>query len=484
MFEEFYMNLKNEKVFIHSECGMSFQFIDNSILPDYYKNVINKLRTINSNITIFGFCVSSLDELSSKSKILFMYKNVLYLNMDQHTLKNKISKTTDLKFVVPYNNDNYFYYITQKVKKFGACIFENEKKSDGANTIIKYKCHDGHITNKTIKAIHNNPDKCMMCAGIPPLTQENASSVVAEKCKEKNLEFTPFTYINISTKINLYCKIHDYSWVSVYNNIRNDGFGCKYCASAKNSMLRKPKNPQQEIEKICVENGYKLVEPFVYTNQTTVIHLMCDKHPIPHTWKTAYASLVYSKTKCNLCQTHKSSRANIINKEERKAQVQAKSLKNDWVLKDFEFGGSVCRNIHLECHKHSRVHKWTTTYHHYIVRDQGCAACNNGHTQQYAYINTILDNDLPVALKYGIEKQKGTRVKTQNRKSLFKVQSLYVYVFQSVEQCKNAEKECKKIFGKGILSKREMCDGYTETTTILNLGKIIEIYEKWGGVKQ
>ena len=107
-----------------------------------------------------------------------------------------------------------------------------------------------------------------------------------------------------------------------------------------------------------------------------------------------------------------------------------------------------------------------------------------GKSQQYAYINSILDNNLLVALKYGIEKQKGKRVNQQNKKSLFTVESLCVYCFPTVEQCKDAERECKKLFGNGFLTKEEMPDGYTETTTIANLEKIISIYEKWGGVKQ
>ncbi|MED6536177.1 hypothetical protein VWJ25_05915, partial [Escherichia coli O157] len=107
-----------------------------------------------------------------------------------------------------------------------------------------------------------------------------------------------------------------------------------------------------------------------------------------------------------------------------------------------------------------------------------------GYSQQYAYVNIISDNDLPIALKYGIEKQKGKRVKQQNKKSLFKVKLICVYSFPTVINCKEAEKECKRLFGNGILSKKEMPDGYTETTTITNLEKILSIYEKWGGVKQ
>ena len=107
-----------------------------------------------------------------------------------------------------------------------------------------------------------------------------------------------------------------------------------------------------------------------------------------------------------------------------------------------------------------------------------------GHSQQYAYIHYILDSNLPVAVKYGIETYIGRRVKQQNKKSIFDVQPMCVYFFESVRACKDAEKECKTLFGNGVLTKKEMTDGYSETTSIGNIDKIISIYEKWGGVKQ
>lgn len=124
---------------------------------------------------------------------------------------------------------------------------------------------------------------------------------------------------------------------------------------------------------------------------------------------------------------------------------------------------------------------WQTPASHLCGSGHPLAA---GHSQQYAYIHNILDGDLSVALKYGIEKQKGKRVMQQNKKSLFKIESLHTYFFTSVFECKEAEKECKKLFGKGVLTKQEMPDGYTETTTPNNIDKIIAIYEKWGGVKK
>lgn len=118
-----------------------------------------------------------------------------------------------------------------------------------------------------------------------------------------------------------------------------------------------------------------------------------------------------------------------------------------------------------------------------ISQFQSCPRCGR-QNQQYAYINSIeLDNNI-IALKYGIENTPNKRVKKQNYSSIYNVKTLYLYHFNTVDDCKSAENECKKLFGKGILSKKEMPDGYTETTSTANIDKIIDIYEKWGGIKQ
>jgi hypothetical protein len=51
-----------------------------------------------------------------------------------------------------------------------------------------------------------------------------------------------------------------------------------------------------------------------------------------------------------------------------------------------------------------------------------------------------------------------------------------------VEQCKKAERECKKELETGVVLKRDMPDGYSETTWAYNIGKVKDIYERNGGV--
>ena len=90
--------------------------------------------------------------------------------------------------------------------------------------------------------------------------------------------------------------------------------------------------------------------------------------------------------------------------------------------------------------------------------------------------------ELFVAIKFGVAKDSVKRTKQQNLKSSYEVSNHQTYEFPTVQQCKKAERECKMELERGVVLKRDMPDGYTETTWVYNLDKIIEIYERNGGI--
>lgn len=113
---------------------------------------------------------------------------------------------------------------------------------------------------------------------------------------------------------------------------------------------------------------------------------------------------------------------------------------------------------------------------------QSCGCSNQ--RQQEAYINWIVDGDSKVAIKFGIARDSKRRVEQQNSKSAYLVIQYQVYKFPDVASCKKAERECKKELECGILLKRDMPDGWSETTWVYNLNKIEDIYRNYGGVLQ
>lgn len=109
----------------------------------------------------------------------------------------------------------------------------------------------------------------------------------------------------------------------------------------------------------------------------------------------------------------------------------------------------------------------------------GCSV----HSQRQAYMNLIIDCGTVLALKFGIARNSNIRVTQQNSKSIYTIINHSIYDFQDVSSCKAAERECKQTLDCGVINKQEMQDGWTETTSLVNIIKIIEIYENHGGVR-
>lgn len=110
-----------------------------------------------------------------------------------------------------------------------------------------------------------------------------------------------------------------------------------------------------------------------------------------------------------------------------------------------------------------------------------CACCKQ--RQQECYINWLIDDhDTVIGIKFGIARDSTQRVKQQDSKSIYIIRQHSVHTFSDVASCKKAERECRQELECGIVLKRDMPDGYTETTWVYNLEKIIEIYERNGGV--
>ena len=132
--------------------------------------------------------------------------------------------------------------------------------------------------------------------------------------------------------------------------------------------------------------------------------------------------------------------------------------------------------VEIICKEHGSFYQ--SPNHH--LRGDGCPICA-GHTQRQAYIHSVWDVDVVVAIKLGIAKNWFLRLKKLNQKSPTKLINIGVWEFKTVKACKSAEKECKGILKTGVLSAREMKNGWTETVSVLDLEKVIAIYEKHGG---
>lgn len=101
-------------------------------------------------------------------------------------------------------------------------------------------------------------------------------------------------------------------------------------------------------------------------------------------------------------------------------------------------------------------------------------------TQKQAYIKVLEEQGLPVALKFGISKD-GLSRSFQGCK--FSIINFGVWQFKTKSLCLQAEKECLDKLVCGVVDKKLMPNGFSETTSLINLEAIVQIYKKFGGIK-
>lgn len=219
----------------------------------------------------------------------------------------------------------------------------------------------------------------------------------------------------------------------------------------------------------------------VWTGNATKIKMLCEKHG---EWDTGNInSLLSSSRGCPACK------AVIIqlNKTKSDAEMIQSFLLSKQFHPDTKFWRSDRKNVKghtaywfVSCPECGEQGESFSGDLQCGKRPCGCSK----QRQKQGYINFLMDGETLVAIKFGIANNSDRRIKEQIRNNTLSIINKFVYLFPSVTSCKKAERECKQELQCGILSLVEMPDGYTETTWVYNLEKIIEIYERNGGTQQ
>ncbi|QOE32525.1 hypothetical protein CPT_Muenster_353 [Klebsiella phage Muenster] len=304
------------------------------------------------------------------------------------------------------------------------------------------------------------------------ITQFDAENNVNLKCIEKNYNFKPFIYIGSKeTMLNLICHCGNEWCTTSYNSFISGNKGCPECGKKSDSLKLSQEKAEEGVKAKCIQKNYTY-KSFVYVNNKTRIPVKCH---CGNEWNPTYNDFVDGDYGCRKCAGTKK-----ITQEEAEYNIKQKCLERNYSFQSFNYVNNKT-GVPLICHC---GHEWKSAYNDFITGNRGCPKCA-GKEQHYSYIHLVLDpsNDSILGLKYGIETIKNNRHKKQNRLSYYTIKPYFTFYFESSEDCKKAEKQCKKIF-KPIFTKEELPDGYTETTIEDNLDKIISIYEKWGGIKQ
>lgn len=248
-----------------------------------------------------------------------------------------------------------------------------------------------------------------------------------------------------------------------------------------------PKWSREQYAMLCSRKAKELGYKFLgfageWKGQKTKVILSCDKHM---EWNTGNISnLIHMKHGCPQCGIE--------------ANIEASTKPDDVMIASFHESGGFHQDTKFWRSKRLNIDSKKVYWH------MSCPECNemgeslSGNLQkgsrpcacsqmrqQECYINLLIDEyGSTVAVKFGIANNSKQRMNQQSSKCVYTIKQHSVYAFTDVASCKKAERECLQELECGVVLKRDMSDGYTETTWVYNLEKIIEIYERNGGIKK
>lgn len=328
------------------------------------------------------------------------------------------------------------------------------------------------------------------CSFNPKLT-EAQSVVIAKRAAEKRgYSFLGWVggFNGVHTKCHLICHEHG-EWKSTSLGNLRAGKGCIGCANAK-MRLSTLRDNASHIEEFMstgkflagtrfwregrATGRWSYICPKCSNDEYVVAGLCCGK------FSAAVGHLKSGRLSCRCSPAYRWTQ------EQREHQIKNEMVqRSDKEPPNFKFVGWKSRNGYtnsesgfiFSCSRHGDQ---VVSVANFLYRHQGCPLCA-GKNQQQCYLHQVKDNGVPVALKLGIARDWQGRLRGQNMKNLFQAQNIGVWEFENVDDCKSAERECKQTLKTGVLSSREMKDGWTETVSTLDLDKVIAIYEKHGG---
>lgn len=110
----------------------------------------------------------------------------------------------------------------------------------------------------------------------------------------------------------------------------------------------------------------------------------------------------------------------------------------------------------------------------------GCS-CSKINTV-YCYLFNITSQNTKCH-KFGISSNPLKRAKDQGKNTLFNIKIDGVWKFPDIRSCRCAEKEVKRSVPRYYLNQEQYGDGWTETIDSSHIDEVINIYEKYGGIK-
>ncbi|QHR73816.1 endonuclease [Escherichia phage alia] len=355
----------------------------------------------------------------------------------------------------------------------------------GVRTKIRIICPKHGEWNTTNIISFRNGHGCPTCASNKPLTWETELPILEEIAQKKGYQVLGYVgeWKRNKTKLDLLCHC-GYKWDTTSINSFKRGSGCPLCGY-KNTGKSQTISDDQHIADFFSTGVFP--EGTIFTNTGArgkgcghIIWMV--ECPVCSHDEYVQAGVCdgkfYSKG-YNLKRGHMPCRCGNYHYTEDqitykvRKEVESKGyIWVGWISKPSAKG-----KFKYWCNKHGEQIGNADSL---IHRGAGCPQCA-GHSQQQLYINIVKDNDIIVALKFGIAKDSDRRLNRQNNHNMFFMERICLYDFSTTKQCKAAERAIKKKLKTGILTARELKDGYTETVSVSDLENLQKIITQYGG---
>lgn len=251
------------------------------------------------------------------------------------------------------------------------------------------------------------------------------------------------------------------------------------CGCSKNRRYT-----EEQYKILCkrkfTELGYEFIdfaEPF--HGMKTKLRARCDKHGV---WEsTMLFGLLDSDNRCSKCCHEERAIRVTLSDEDLIKSVVKTGLFNEgtkFTISDRIFNRKARKFLNVYCPICEDSYEALV---YDLRKGKKRCACGSNQPKQ-AYLSILKDNGVPVAAKFGITNNYSRRVRTQERLGTYEVEEIGLWEFENSYLCNKAEKACKDTLSCGIVSRNDFSDGYTETTKLDNIDKIVKIYEEYGGV--
>lgn len=308
-------------------------------------------------------------------------------------------------------------------------------------------------------------------------TKQQRRLLIERKALELNLELIDLEYDEKGQLINiiLNCPEHGVTNRKSVSSFIRLGHKCRGCIRKDRLNREDPYFKEFLSNLYCGPKLYFLGWKDSYEGKDTFCRMSCQDHG---EWTTTtLGSLLYNNTGCPGCATEKIAESTTKEIDHFLSRFKEVYPSKDLVWKRSEENRNVWS---VKCNICNYIKTDYVT--NYYAGKLECW-CEGVSEQRYSYISIIMDDDIPVALKFGISKNPRRRMKEQDRATIYSVKILGVWEFDTKENCLSTEAICKSQLICGILPYEEFRDGTSETTSPSNYDKIVRIYEEYGGIK-